>query len=745
MFYQESSSFNSQNIADNPIWVGQIVNDITWKDNEKREKWDTPQDIPGFGSRYKVAIIGRHDPGKAVPDDQLEMSEVCYPVTAGSGHAGSHQTSNLRAGTFVIGTYKDWPEKREPIIIGCLGNNDQTRLASKDPPKSFTPFSAYLVSGLPVACYSMPTYNAPPKEGGTGSNALGNTEADKQQLKDGQTKTGLDNPSRCEATPLRGIQLKIQNLIKDLEKVKGKLNSWETAALKPIMFRGQQMSPQEYIQQKIADASKDIACFVKTIIDWVRDYVIRKVNNTLKDTYYLFMPNERPAVKKAQNKALELLSCLFNKIISNLLQMIGKFLLQCVDRFINTPLCAVENFIGGLLGKLGGLISGFVDSILGPIQSLVGSAFSLAGQIIGFLQQILGFFLCEETPACAEVKEWSIWDGAGTNSSGLSLNLDNVFNAAKDLGANIAKVSDPNNYDFGGMDFSDVFKDTCNVGPVLCGPPTVSFFGGGGSGAAGNAIIGAAGQILGVDITAYGQNYTSAPTVAFFDSCGKGQGAVGTVNIGTVPVPGAGTGGGTDGGTGDTTTGVVGVTIIEPGTGYIPSPDGSLGGDGRTWAEPGDTVVKHEDGTYDPPYKPGDIINTVPGDEVTEVGINTYRGDQPGLGDGSYPVLLQVCKISVINPGVRYSASDKVIVTPNNGIEASLVIGSQGTIDSIKVTNCGVGYTEYPEITIETETGYNGKLIPEIDIIRVGDNPRIPETVPSPDQIIHVIDCVGRI
>ena len=47
----------------------------------------------------------------------------------------------------------------------------------------------------------------------------------------------------------------------------------------------------------------------------------------------------------------------------------------------------------------------------------------------------------------------------------------------------------------------------CNSGPVACGPPTVKFFGGEGSGAAGNLIIGALGEIMGIDMVDLGINY----------------------------------------------------------------------------------------------------------------------------------------------------------------------------------------------------------------------------------------------
>ena len=42
----------------------------------------------------------------------------------------------------------------------------------------------------------------------------------------------------------------------------------------------------------------------------------------------------------------------------------------------------------------------------------------------------------------------------------------------------------------------------------------------------------------------------------------------------------------------------------DTGIDYLPSPDGSQGGDGRTWAGADETTVKRSDGTYDIPYQP---------------------------------------------------------------------------------------------------------------------------------------------
>ena len=71
------------------FWWGQIVNDTAWKDNMQGKLWKYSNDIPGYGSRYRVAILGRDSEKKDIPDNQLEWADVGYPVTAGSGHAGS--------------------------------------------------------------------------------------------------------------------------------------------------------------------------------------------------------------------------------------------------------------------------------------------------------------------------------------------------------------------------------------------------------------------------------------------------------------------------------------------------------------------------------------------------------------------------------------------------------------------------------------------------------------------------------
>ena len=83
------------------------------------------------GRRYKVRIIGLHDQGEnEIPSDQLPWAQIMYPVTGGGGQASSGQTSNLRQGMMVFGFFLDGQDQQIPVIMGVMGNNSQTPLAT---------------------------------------------------------------------------------------------------------------------------------------------------------------------------------------------------------------------------------------------------------------------------------------------------------------------------------------------------------------------------------------------------------------------------------------------------------------------------------------------------------------------------------------------------------------------------------------------------------------------------------------
>ena len=68
-----------------------------WNKNIEASRWSNTDELPGWGTRYAVRIFGKHSPSKEIlPDDKLPLCEVIFPVTAGTGHGSSWQSSNLR-------------------------------------------------------------------------------------------------------------------------------------------------------------------------------------------------------------------------------------------------------------------------------------------------------------------------------------------------------------------------------------------------------------------------------------------------------------------------------------------------------------------------------------------------------------------------------------------------------------------------------------------------------------------------
>ena len=109
-------------------WIGQVADDSYWRDNIIPGKFPSPETIKGWGYRYKVRIFGLHDLGEtAIKSENLPWANVMYPITAGAYLQNSGQTPMIRQGNIVFGFFLDGKSQQQPVIMGVLGNNTQTK------------------------------------------------------------------------------------------------------------------------------------------------------------------------------------------------------------------------------------------------------------------------------------------------------------------------------------------------------------------------------------------------------------------------------------------------------------------------------------------------------------------------------------------------------------------------------------------------------------------------------------------
>ena len=109
----------------------------------------------------------------------------------------------------------------------------------------------------------------------------------------------------------------------------------------------------------------------------------------------------------------------------------------------------------------------------------------------------------------------------------------------------------------------------------------------------------------------------------------------------------------------------------------------------------------------------------------------------------THSFILYLCEIFIDESGINYSPGDKIIIEPDIGAVAEPKFDARGRVTSIKVTESGEGFTEYPTLYIQSETGYNAVLRPKLCIDRVGNDELKEPTFQ--DKVITVIDCVGKV
>ena len=516
-------------------WIGQIASDSTWRDNILPGKFESKDQIPGWGRRYKVRIIGLHDQGETeIPSEQLPWAQIMYPVTGGGGQANAGATANLRQGMIVFGFFLDGQEQQVPVIMGVLGNNAQTPLATKtgdsrvtntqpgslavsghatpadgnkDPnikvpdeglvinkPKSkeqseecapippgtqldkyglpygkansfqlrdlrsasaeatarnltgaaFDEFVKKAVSaGIKARCEAANSPTSPSQPGATKENVDAVHEQSKADVVRNdyyQRKTVLLSPCESVKSALKAIQIELENLTKDIDKVLNAAQSYVDAVSNKI---GE-------IQSLIANFAFIIAKYMKVIFNKIMEYVLKQVNKGLSPTVELLPPNLRNRYFDIKETITELITCLYNKITNNLCALIQGLLDKALKRQLPpekrrpdgtmilqtpvTPICSVEQLTGDVIALNMSEMTTGIDSILdnvnkflsdiqkelGNVSDIIGSIKDLIGGISGSLTSALNFenikiniFGCDLKPNCAASDYYTLQNGSG--------------------------------------------------------------------------------------------------------------------------------------------------------------------------------------------------------------------------------------------------------------------------------------------------------------------------------------------
>ena len=795
-------------------WIGQIPPEESWQENKTGRRDANVAAARGFGERYRVRIMGYHTANADdIPDDELPWAYVMYPVTAGGGGRGSSQNANLTQGTFVFGWFMDGEDAQLPIIMGVLGHNNYTAVMKEITPTRFIPFDGYPAQD---AVFGAERSTLQTRIGANDQiirqdNATGqavNNQYTSSAEGDTSVKVTADPPpepkeplpvtSECDKAPTNAMILQLTAVMKEIQRINQMIYDAQAAITAGIA------DAQAYIDRLIKKAINAVSGVMKWIFTEIEKFVLNKLNFVIRNTFSIIPPDLKENLRLAVEASNDVIACLFKRLINELPGMIGGFLgdlfglltgggsidigLGIPTKAVNLPQCFLENFIGTTIGNIASVLINAVNSAFDAVTGIVGEVAGIIGDVISFIESIISFLNCEVKGKCPKVKEWSITSGAGDD---FVTDLGDLIDGAKGIASSVAglgnQIGDLGN--LADIDFSDVFDSSaCDLGPRSCGPPTVGYIGDG-EGAQINLVIsGEGGEIMGVDIINSGFNFSEGNSfLTVNDDCGIGQGGVIRPVFGPVDdAPGNG-------------IGIIDVIVVEPGYGYLPSPDGSSGGGGSIW-KPADYTIIVGDGSFNPgngsssgdddgrfgtdyypPIPPGNTVpipagatvTTPPNSNMTEGSDNEGNGVEilPGSplffpnggsmtsptimkdiditavlypSTSSYPVIMYLCELIVDKSGVDYQPTDEVVIEPDMGATATPKFDKFGRLLSIKVTAGGEGFKQIPEVYIKTKTGFGSKITPKFCIDRLGENDL--EREPGlQDKVISVVDCVGAV
>ena len=408
----------------------------------------------------------------------------------------------------------------------------------------------------------------------------------KQVLDSGALQTGLKNTAANAKPIVEGLKKQFDNIDTQAFKAIGQeiiLGSGVQAAvantkstnkikntLKNTLSEVQNSIPKDKFKGLAEGASEIVSAskpMIKDMVNTTFDSLVPQLNGGLHKLYkdkfgeVMSKTGNLALAKKAGQAAQiamvgpvgalqNLMPCAVKNITDKLTGDVANLLAEFVNNVDNFTDCIGDQFIGAIFNDIiKGINNELSDAIKGVANIFPG------GDIEGLLRDkaegLLGiasvFDDCDIPTADlgGKTNKWILGAGPG------NLNLENIAgkvlaiaNAAQELKEAAASpggvLGNLGFFDFMRPDvstpgFSSTLSD-CYTGPPLdCSGIKVNLFGGGGSGAEVNPILGAivsdtfakqTASLIGMRVKNPGSGYTSPPFVEIEDTCRKGYGAV---------------------------------------------------------------------------------------------------------------------------------------------------------------------------------------------------------------------------
>jgi len=416
-------------------WIGRVAHPKYWK------LQNLASAAAGSEShRVKVRIIGYHPWDDTLKENDLPWANVMMDPVTGSGQGSMGDTINLVGGETAIGFFADGEDAQQPVIIGLLHRShevsnsiaeEEVILSGSNQFKPFTGYTGKVVKGTkrtsvlvkdPTAKQGVGTTTGKVEFGSVDlgiSNKLGITNESSNVLfdKDGNTISSAAaeaftkkytrtqvNPSLCEDNVIGDIA----KVLNDFVKFTSVLESFQGNFIDPITNAIIDM------EDRIRETARQIQRIIKKILNNIRTGLIKRVMKLFKifaaigkklNPLDFFLG---PAAQKAFKKIIKILFCLFDGIFGDIFGFVENIIKSLLGKIINVGTCAVEQFTSGILGKVMDMVKKVTSPILSGINWLtggLGNITNVLSKASSFAKKIIAFLDCTGVK-CDETSEW---------------------------------------------------------------------------------------------------------------------------------------------------------------------------------------------------------------------------------------------------------------------------------------------------------------------------------------------------
>ena len=494
----------------------------------------------GWAWRYKVRIMDKHTPDKSIlPDEDLPWAQVLLPVTAGSGAANYATPPQLNAGDTVSIAYVDRDEQ-QPVITGILPRTTEVRNGEPDGSNGYIPQTGFTKNR-----------DRNPKNTDGESN-----ESNKSSQKTTPTRnfSNVIGDTMIPADTCDPNAYKVNAIISEINNLFNQISRTTDSSYVESIIQGAIDRIHSLVNPYVGDLFNNVFNALipvlnqglKALYEKIFAITLASTQNPIiaKEVAEAAMVALKPAVLALQ-EAIQLLAA---KVVDELLGKIDALVRDAVANNDQFSECAGTQFTAAIVNAIINDIDRGLQPLLNAVAEILTGGFSATSILrssVDIVRDFSGGLLSigQGPNKCGgKIKEYSYGIGAVSDIGDVISDIVGLANDAQSLVDSVDSLFDQTYGAFpvlsSGSSKQSPVNGCSTAPPETCFAPTITIFGGRGSGAVARAVIGdyvatndtrtvsqVQGGVVSIEVLDGGSGYAYPPFVDIRDNCGLGRGA----------------------------------------------------------------------------------------------------------------------------------------------------------------------------------------------------------------------------